>query len=77
MKKKTCGKCKKTKPLDCFHKNTVQKIDGHHSTCKPCRIKYNTPRAKVWRRDNLERAKAKGREWHRKRAEQNKLVNRS
>jgi hypothetical protein len=40
MKKKVCGKCKKEKYLDEFHKNSTKK-DGLRSTCKECSKEYH------------------------------------
>lgn len=44
---KTCSKCKRSKPLDDFHRNRTTK-DGRTSRCKECAIAIAT----TWNRDN-------------------------
>lgn len=54
MKKKVCGKCKKEKYLDEFHKNSTKK-DGLRSICKECSKEYH----KQHYLNNIEKYKAK------------------
>ena len=41
--KKTCIKCKRSKPLNCFSKNKSF-LDGHKSVCKDCINERNRKR---------------------------------
>lgn len=57
METRYCNKCDKTKPLLAgFHKSKGG-TEGRHSICKECRIAYNGPKFKEWRRENPELAK--------------------
>lgn len=58
---KKCSKCRKTKSLRAFHKNS-HSADGHQSVCKKCKnrrqLKYlRTPRGYAVRQAYLQRLK--------------------
>lgn len=54
---KTCPKCKKIKPADCFYKNKSSKT-GLASFCKSC----SSLKGKEWNQKNKERLRHKSRE---------------
>jgi len=54
---KTCSKCKETKPKTEFHKSRSRK-DGLSYYCKMCKAN----REKDYRKNNLEKVKAKGKQ---------------
>lgn len=76
---KKCTGCGETKPLEAFAKRTDRPI-GRLSQCRKCRQKYfqeyynsdpekQRNRARVYREDNAEDIKAKGRAWYAANAE--------
>lgn len=58
---KKCSNCRKTFPLDGFHKSRITK-DGVMPICKAC----NSKRAIAWQRENRERRKDTRAVWAKK-----------
>lgn len=56
---KKCNKCKEVKPLSLFHKDRLNKADGHYSICKNCKTKATLS----WRDNNRDRYNKKHREY--------------
>lgn len=68
---KTCVKCSKTLPINCFHKRSAGK-DGHRNDCKECSNKKNNS----WYYNNKKRHAEYGRAWRKKNSETAKKYNR-
>lgn len=54
---KTCNKCRKSKPLDCFYRKREAK-DGLYSICKECKDTYTASRVSA-NRSYMQRMKEK------------------